>query len=259
MKRHPASVLARRYSSADIEQLRQMTKAARLHLIHGARQTEIAEKMGISQAGVSRLLRMAEEQGIIRSIVVPPEGLYPDLEEGLVQAYGLDAAYVVDVDPAEEGISQILGAAGRIAAGRWSDVVGSRLRPIRIIATELRMLQTTLVAVPALSRVDPAISSGPTSSRTTASGRIPPFSGRQAECAVTSTVLAPVCLAWRKAPQTNGVRPLAVSPTTTSLRPTRRSCTARPPASASSSAPSWARKIASGPPAKIACTSSGSA
>jgi MFS family permease len=30
--------------------------------------------------------------------------------------------------------AQILGAAGRIAAGRWSDVVGSRLRPIRTIA-----------------------------------------------------------------------------------------------------------------------------
>jgi MFS family permease len=30
--------------------------------------------------------------------------------------------------------AQILGAAGRIAAGRWSDRVGSRLRPIRIIA-----------------------------------------------------------------------------------------------------------------------------
>lgn len=111
MKRSAASTLARRYSAADIEQLRQMTRAARLHLIEGARQTEIAEKMGISQAGVSRLLRMAEEQGIIRSIVVPPEGLYPDLEEGLVSAYGLDAAYVVDVDPAEDGVSQILGAA----------------------------------------------------------------------------------------------------------------------------------------------------
>jgi DNA-binding transcriptional regulator LsrR (DeoR family) len=111
MRRQSTSALARRYSSADIDQLRQMTKAARLHLIQGARQTEIAEKMGISQAGVSRLLRMAEEQGIIRSIVVPPEGLYPDLEEGLVEAYGLDAAYVVDVDPAEEGIAQILGAA----------------------------------------------------------------------------------------------------------------------------------------------------
>ena len=30
--------------------------------------------------------------------------------------------------------AQILGAAGRIAAGRWSDVTGSRLRPIRTIA-----------------------------------------------------------------------------------------------------------------------------
>ncbi|CAJ1584110.1 MFS transporter [[Mycobacterium] wendilense] len=31
-------------------------------------------------------------------------------------------------------LAQILGAAGRIAAGRWSDIVGSRLRPIRVIA-----------------------------------------------------------------------------------------------------------------------------
>ena len=117
MKRQSASALARRYSSADIEQLRQMTRAARLHLIQGARQTEIAEKMGISQAGVSRLLRMAEEQGIIRSIVVPPEGLYPDLEEGLVEAYGLNAAYVVDIDPTEDGIAQILGAAAARCRG----------------------------------------------------------------------------------------------------------------------------------------------
>ena len=31
-------------------------------------------------------------------------------------------------------ITQVLGAAGRIAAGRWSDVTGSRLKPIRAIA-----------------------------------------------------------------------------------------------------------------------------
>ncbi|MGU3498862.1 MFS transporter [Mycobacterium sp. C31M] len=30
--------------------------------------------------------------------------------------------------------AQVLGAGGRIAAGRWSDVIGSRLRPIRYIA-----------------------------------------------------------------------------------------------------------------------------
>ncbi|WP_301333507.1 MFS transporter [Mycolicibacterium frederiksbergense] len=32
------------------------------------------------------------------------------------------------------GIAQLLGAGGRIAAGRWSDIVGDRLRPIRTIA-----------------------------------------------------------------------------------------------------------------------------
>ena len=31
-------------------------------------------------------------------------------------------------------IAQLCGAAGRIAAGRWSDLVGSRLRPVRTIA-----------------------------------------------------------------------------------------------------------------------------
>lgn len=31
-------------------------------------------------------------------------------------------------------VAQVLGAVGRIAAGRWSDIVGSRLRPIRTIA-----------------------------------------------------------------------------------------------------------------------------
>jgi MFS family permease len=31
-------------------------------------------------------------------------------------------------------VAQLCGAAGRIAAGRWSDILGSRLRPVRIIA-----------------------------------------------------------------------------------------------------------------------------
>ncbi len=34
-------------------------------------------------------------------------------------------------------ITQLLGAAGRIAAGRWSDLVGSRMRPVRMIAIAL--------------------------------------------------------------------------------------------------------------------------
>lgn len=32
------------------------------------------------------------------------------------------------------GVAQVLGACGRVLAGRWSDRVGSRLRPVRVIA-----------------------------------------------------------------------------------------------------------------------------
>ncbi len=42
---------------------------------------------------------------------MPPEGLFPDLEDGLAQAYGLDAAFVVDLGSSEEGVAQILGSA----------------------------------------------------------------------------------------------------------------------------------------------------
>ncbi|MEO8815143.1 MAG: MFS transporter [Mycobacterium sp.] len=41
-------------------------------------------------------------------------------------------------------IAQLLGAAGRIAAGRWSDRVGSRLRPIRTIAVAAALAMLAL-------------------------------------------------------------------------------------------------------------------
>lgn len=41
-------------------------------------------------------------------------------------------------------LSQLLGALGRIAAGRWSDRVGSRMRPIRIIAVAAALVMMFL-------------------------------------------------------------------------------------------------------------------
>jgi DNA-binding transcriptional regulator LsrR (DeoR family) len=111
MKRTAPAASATRLIRLDIEQMRLITKAARLHFIHGERQAEIAEKMGVSQASVSRLLTLAEEHGIVRTIVVPPEGLYPDLEDGLAEAYGLDAIHIVDVSSSEEGVAHVLGTA----------------------------------------------------------------------------------------------------------------------------------------------------
>jgi DNA-binding transcriptional regulator LsrR (DeoR family) len=100
-----------RFTRLDMQQMRLITRVARLHHMQGLRQGEIAETLQISQASVSRFLALAEEHGIVRTIVVPPEGLYPELEEGLAAAYGLEAVYVVDMTARESGIELILGAA----------------------------------------------------------------------------------------------------------------------------------------------------
>jgi DNA-binding transcriptional regulator LsrR (DeoR family) len=100
-----------RFARLDMQQMRLITRVARLHHMQGLRQSEIAETLDISQASISRFLALAEEHGIVRTIVVPPEGLYPELEDGLVAAYGLEAVYVVDMTAREGGIELILGAA----------------------------------------------------------------------------------------------------------------------------------------------------
>lgn len=126
MKR-PAPSAANRPIRLDIEQMRLITRAARLHHIHGERQAEIAAKMGVSQASVSRFLTLAVELGIVRTVVVPPEGLYPDLEDALVAAYGLSAAFVVDISTSEEGVAHVLGnAAAQCLSGEFKEgpVVG---------------------------------------------------------------------------------------------------------------------------------------
>lgn len=46
--------------------------------------------------------------------------------------------------------AQWLGAAGRIAAGRWSDAVGSRMRPVQIIAVAATAVMLALAAADAL-------------------------------------------------------------------------------------------------------------
>ncbi|AQT80862.1 MFS transporter [Mycolicibacterium litorale] len=47
-------------------------------------------------------------------------------------------------------VAQILGALGRIAAGRWSDQMGSRLRPIRMIAGAAAVAMLALALTDAL-------------------------------------------------------------------------------------------------------------
>src|SRR5215210_5179137 len=78
------------------EQLRLMTKVARLYHEHDVLQPEIARRLHISQARVSRLLKQAQQEGIVRTTVVVPDGVRTGLEEALEEAYGLREAVIVD-------------------------------------------------------------------------------------------------------------------------------------------------------------------
>ncbi len=72
-----------------------MAKVAYLYYQQKLKQSLIAEQLDISQATVSRLLRRAEEAGIVRITVNTPAGVYASLESELCSRYGLKAAIVV--------------------------------------------------------------------------------------------------------------------------------------------------------------------
>jgi DNA-binding transcriptional regulator LsrR (DeoR family) len=92
---------------SNIDELRLMTKVARLYYERELRQGEIAGQLGLSQASVSRLLNSAKEAGIVRITVNVPNGVNAALEEELVRKYGLKEAIVVDCeDDQDEGLLQ---------------------------------------------------------------------------------------------------------------------------------------------------------
>lgn len=98
-----------------------MVRVARMYYEHGDRQPQIAEQLHISQAKVSRLLKKAEEVGIVRVTINEPLGGHSDLEQALASRYGLADAVVVNVDTEDE--SSILSAIGTAAAAYLSEIL----------------------------------------------------------------------------------------------------------------------------------------
>jgi DNA-binding transcriptional regulator LsrR (DeoR family) len=96
---------------ARIDELRLMAKVARMYYEQGLRQTEITTRLNIHQSTVSRLLKRAEKEGIVRVTLSVPSGAHPHLEEQLQTRYGLREAIVVDSIEDEEQIVRDLGAA----------------------------------------------------------------------------------------------------------------------------------------------------
>jgi DNA-binding transcriptional regulator LsrR (DeoR family) len=108
---------AERTSSASrlsTDRMSLLTKIARMYHEQGLRQPEIAERLHISQSRVSRFLKEAVTLGVVRTIVVPPPGVHPELERILGERYGLSDVVVTQptLPDDESSILTALGGAG---------------------------------------------------------------------------------------------------------------------------------------------------
>lgn len=95
---------------ARIDELRLMAKLANMYYTQGLRQTEICRRLGIHQSTVSRVLKKAEREGIVRVTVSLPVGTHTDIENELQSRYGIDEAIVVECLEDEGQIARDLGA-----------------------------------------------------------------------------------------------------------------------------------------------------
>jgi DNA-binding transcriptional regulator LsrR (DeoR family) len=97
-----------------LNELRLIARIAQMYHIEGKRQAEIAELMHMSQASVSRMLKRAEQEDIVRTTVIPPAGTFADLENALRERYRLTEAIVVDCSEDRDGA--IMARIGEAAA-----------------------------------------------------------------------------------------------------------------------------------------------
>ena len=107
--------------------LRLLTRVARLYHEEGLNQTQVAHRLGLTQVAVSRMLKKAEESGIVRTTVVTPPGAFTDLEDLLEAKFGLNQAIVGDA--ARDSEESVLSAIGSAAA----QFLESMLKPGEVI------------------------------------------------------------------------------------------------------------------------------
>jgi DNA-binding transcriptional regulator LsrR (DeoR family) len=94
------------------DELRTIARVAQLYYEDRLKQAQISERLHVSQATVSRLLKRAEEEGVVRVTIVAPRGTYPEFESALRERYRLNEAIVAECfEDREEAILSAIGAA----------------------------------------------------------------------------------------------------------------------------------------------------
>ncbi len=97
-----------------LNELRMISRIAQMYHVERKRQAEIAKHLRISQATVSRMLKKAQDEEIIRTTVVSPPGTYGLLEAGLRNNFNLPEAIVVECSEDRDGA--IMSRIGETAA-----------------------------------------------------------------------------------------------------------------------------------------------
>jgi DNA-binding transcriptional regulator LsrR (DeoR family) len=97
-----------------VNELRLIARVAQMYHVEHRRQADIADLLRMSQATVSRMLKRAEQERIVRTTVIPPPGTFADLELALREHYALTEAIVIDCSEDRDGA--IMARIGEAAA-----------------------------------------------------------------------------------------------------------------------------------------------
>jgi DNA-binding transcriptional regulator LsrR (DeoR family) len=96
---------------ARLDELRLISKVARMYYDQGIRQQEITERLNLNQSKVSRLLKRARETNVVRISVTTPAGFYFELEDALQARFQIEEAVVVGSQNSEDRMARDLGSA----------------------------------------------------------------------------------------------------------------------------------------------------
>lgn len=97
-----------------LNELRMISRIAQMYHVERKRQAEIARHLRMSQATVSRMLKKAQDEEIIRTTVISPPGTYGTLEAALRDNFDLPEAIVVECSEDRDGA--IMARIGETAA-----------------------------------------------------------------------------------------------------------------------------------------------
>jgi deoxyribonucleoside regulator len=128
------------------ERRRLLAKISRLYYEDGLNQQDIAKRLGISRPHVSRMLATAKAEGIVNITINNPYSREQDIEQELVETFGILDAFVVSLEESSE--QRFLHQLGRNCAAllesvlKDNDIVGVMAgRTIAAVAAELEYFE----------------------------------------------------------------------------------------------------------------------